>query len=219
MVARYHIWLPISEIWGTSLLRKGAEFKSPLQTLHLNFLKGTLDVKCTTTNWAVLRECGHELLQIYWFRAALLSTNSLTLRRVVEAYMCLHAHTKHCWTAEFMHAFQGLRGCDVYMQAVKNGQPICIQHFTADFRQQVRVVWQDVASVDPWIGNDRLATYKAWFPAPYADDLRAGVHAYAQNGGDPLVLPRHMLSFRYSNARHARCEQVQAKSTYTEGGV
>eukprot|EP00983_Pelagomonas_calceolata_P050352 1141943-Pelagomonas_calceolata.AAC.1 len=36
----------------------GKEFSSALQTLHLDFLKDTLGVKQTTTNWAVLRECG-----------------------------------------------------------------------------------------------------------------------------------------------------------------
>ena len=59
--------------------------------LHLHFLKGTLGVKRSTTNWAVLRECGHEPLQFYWFRSAvklfnsMLNTNSDTLRRVVQA--------------------------------------------------------------------------------------------------------------------------------------
>jgi len=65
-----------SQIWGTALLHKGAEFKSPLQTLHLNFLKSTLGVK-RTTNWAVLKECGHEPLHFYWFRAAVKFFNSL----------------------------------------------------------------------------------------------------------------------------------------------
>ena len=50
-----------------------------------------LGVKQSTTNWAVLRECGHEPLQFYWFRSAvklfnsMLNTNSDTLRRVVQA--------------------------------------------------------------------------------------------------------------------------------------
>jgi len=184
-----------SQIWGTAFFHKGAEFKCPLQTLHLNFLKGTLGVKRTTTNWAVLRECGHEPLQIYWFRAAvkffsLLATNSLTLRWAVEAEVCLHTRAKHCWTAEFMQAFQGLRRSDAFTQAVRSGQPICFQQFTANLRQRVRAVWQDTASVDPLTGNNKLATYRVWFANPFADDLRAGVHAY---GGAPLVLPRHLF--------------------------
>eukprot|EP00983_Pelagomonas_calceolata_P051804 1142569-Pelagomonas_calceolata.AAC.1 len=31
---------------------------------------GSLKVKRTTTNWAALRECGHQPLQYHWFRAA-----------------------------------------------------------------------------------------------------------------------------------------------------
>ncbi len=125
------------------------------------------------------------------------ATNSLTLRWVVEADVCLHTRAKHCWTAEFMRAFQGLRRCDTFTQAVQSGQPICFQHFTADLRQRVRAVWQDTASVDPLTGNNKLATssstYRAWFTTPFADDLLAGVHAYARNGGAPLVLPRYLF--------------------------
>ena len=61
-----------------------------LSTLHL---KGALGVKRSTTNWAVIRECGHEPLQFYWFRSAvkllisMLNTNtsSVNLRREVQA--------------------------------------------------------------------------------------------------------------------------------------
>ena len=78
-------------------LQAGREFSSPLSMLHLHLLKeDTLGVKQCTTNWAVLRECGHESLQFYWFRSAvklfncMLITNSDTLRRVVQADLNLH---------------------------------------------------------------------------------------------------------------------------------
>jgi len=80
-----------SQVWGTGFLQAGREFSSPLSTLHFHFLKGTLGVKQSTTNWAVLRECGHEPLQFYWFRSpdklfnSMLNTNSDILRRVVQA--------------------------------------------------------------------------------------------------------------------------------------
>jgi len=48
-----------SQVWGTGFLQAGREFSSPLSTLHLHFLKGTLGVKQSTTNWAVLRDCRH----------------------------------------------------------------------------------------------------------------------------------------------------------------
>ena len=38
-----------SQVWGTGFLQAGREFSSPLSTLHLHFLKGTLDVKQSTT--------------------------------------------------------------------------------------------------------------------------------------------------------------------------
>jgi len=57
------------QVWGSGLLREGDVFGPTFQTLHLNFLKGTLGVKRSAPNWAVLRECAHEPLQFYWFRA------------------------------------------------------------------------------------------------------------------------------------------------------
>ena len=66
-----------SQVWGTGFLQAGREFSSPLSTLHLHFLKGTLGVKQPTTNWAVLRECGHAPLQFYWFRSAVKLFNSM----------------------------------------------------------------------------------------------------------------------------------------------
>eukprot|EP00983_Pelagomonas_calceolata_P029990 938981-Pelagomonas_calceolata.AAC.1 len=59
----------------------------PLQTMHLCLLKRIFGVKRTTPNWSVLRECGHEPEQFYWYRAAvkfynaLLRGNSTTLSK------------------------------------------------------------------------------------------------------------------------------------------
>ncbi len=65
-------------------MREGDVFRPTLQTLHLNFFKGTLGVKRSAPNWAVLRECAHEHLQFseaigigYWFRAAIRFYNGL----------------------------------------------------------------------------------------------------------------------------------------------
>eukprot|EP00983_Pelagomonas_calceolata_P133394 1161961-Pelagomonas_calceolata.AAC.3 len=60
----------------------------------------------TTTNWAVLRECGREPLQFYWFRSvvkmynSMLRSNSETLRRVIKADVNIHSHEPACWTAQ-----------------------------------------------------------------------------------------------------------------------
>eukprot|EP00983_Pelagomonas_calceolata_P009948 322302-Pelagomonas_calceolata.AAC.1 len=58
------------QVWGTEYIKAGKELASDLR--HMSYLKSTLGVKLTTrgsttTNWAVLRECGHEPLQCYWF--------------------------------------------------------------------------------------------------------------------------------------------------------
>ena len=67
-------------------------------------LKGTLGViKRTTTNWAVLRECRHELLQFYWFRSVvklynMLKPNSEASSRVLKADLSMHSRDPSCWT-------------------------------------------------------------------------------------------------------------------------
>jgi hypothetical protein len=74
------------QVWGTEYFKSGQEFESALQVRHMSFLKGTLGVQHTTTNWAVLREVGHEPLQFYWFDSvikmynSMLRSNSVTLR-------------------------------------------------------------------------------------------------------------------------------------------
>ncbi len=78
------------QVWGSGFLPEGDVFRPTLQTLHLNFLKGTLDVKRSAPNGAVLRECVHEPLQFYCFRAAIrfyngvLSSNSATLMQALH---------------------------------------------------------------------------------------------------------------------------------------
>jgi len=78
----------------------------PLQTVHMCLLKGILGTKPTTPNWSVLRECGQEPLQFYWFRAAvrfynaLLCSNSSTLAKVLKTDIAMSTINKKCWSAE-----------------------------------------------------------------------------------------------------------------------
>ena len=60
-----------SQVWGTVYLSEGSETGSQLQKRHLCSLRHILGVKNSTTNWAVLRECGQEPLQFFWFRASI----------------------------------------------------------------------------------------------------------------------------------------------------
>ena len=121
-------------------------------------------MKQSTTNWAVLRGCGHKPLQFYSFRSAvklfnsMLNTNSDTLRRVVQADLNLQPRSSACWTAQLLGAFQGLRGCELYVRAVQTGRAIPIQEFTAGKKHSMRCVWRDAELVDPNTHNNKPAT-------------------------------------------------------------
>jgi hypothetical protein len=175
------------QVWGTGFIKAGKEFASDLQVRHMSFLKGTLGVKRTTTNWAVLRECGHEPLQFYWFRSivkmynSMLGSNSETLRRVLKADLNIQSREPSCWTAQVLDAFQGLRRCDSFVQAVRQGSPIRIQEFTDDLRHRLRAVWRDVEGVNPRETYNKLASYQSLFAVPFHHNERA-----------PACLPRHM---------------------------
>jgi len=101
-------------------------------------------VKRSALYWAVLRECAHEPLQFYWFRAAirfyngLLSSNSATLKQTLHADLKLVHRAKTSWASDILRDFEGLRGCDAYTQAFLQGLPICYSDFTADLRFRIR---------------------------------------------------------------------------------
>ncbi len=73
------LWLPKAfvvpavmygcQVWSSGFLREGDVLRPnpTLQTLHLNFFKGTLGVKRSVPNWAVLHKCAHKHLQFSWF--------------------------------------------------------------------------------------------------------------------------------------------------------
>ena len=66
----------------------------------------------------------------------MLNTNSDTLRIVVQADrdLNLQPRSSACWTAQLLSAFQGLRGCELYVRAVQTGHAITMQEFTADLK-------------------------------------------------------------------------------------
>jgi hypothetical protein len=73
----------------------------------------------------------------------MLNTNSDTLWRVVQADLNLQPRSSACWTAQLKSAFQGLRGCELYVRAVQTGRAISMQEFTADLKHRMRGVWRD----------------------------------------------------------------------------
>eukprot|EP00983_Pelagomonas_calceolata_P052350 1142817-Pelagomonas_calceolata.AAC.1 len=91
---------------------------------------GSLGVKRTTNNWAVLRGCVHQPLQHYWFRvsvklySSLLGTNSSTLRRVVQADLKLQSTL-----------------------AVRSGGAVSMNDLSADLRYRLQGVWREAESV------------------------------------------------------------------------
>jgi len=86
-------------------------------------------VKRSVPNWAVPRECGHELLQSYLFRAidfynGFLSSNSATLKQALHADLKLVPCAKTSWVSDIVRAIKGLRGCDTCTQAFLQGHLI-----------------------------------------------------------------------------------------------
>ena len=109
-------------MWGTVYLSEGSEFGSHIQKRHLYPLRRILGVKNSTTNWAVLRECGQEPLQFFWFLASIrffnsmLNSNSETLCRVLKADLHLASFDSSCWSAQVSNAFNGLQGSAMFKQ-------------------------------------------------------------------------------------------------------
>jgi hypothetical protein len=65
------------------------------------------------------------------------------LRRVVQADLKLQPRSSACWTAQLLSAFQGLRGCELYVQAVQTGHAITMQEISADLKHRMRGAWRD----------------------------------------------------------------------------
>ncbi len=177
------------QIWETQFMKQGSEFYSPLQTAHLCFLKGVLGVERSTSNWAVLRECGQEPLQFYFFCAAakffnsLLSGNSGMLTKIVHADIALGASNRKCWTAEVIEACVGLRAADTYADCMKAAPPLPLQDLVVDLSERLRAVWRELDGVDPRTHAEKLATYHAWMALPLKpSNVR----------GHPHLLPRYL---------------------------
>ena len=96
--------------------------------------------------------------------------------------MSIHSREPSCWTAKVLDAFQGLRRCNVFVQAVRQSVPISIQDFTDDLKHRLRGVWKDVEGVDRQGSSSKLATNHALFAVPFDTSARASAR-----------LPRHLF--------------------------
>ena len=160
-----------------------------MQTCHLSFLKGVLGTKRSATTWAVLRECGHEPLRFYWFRAAvklyngMCESNSELLRKVARADTALRFREQHCWTAQFMFALHELEHGQEHCDAVVRGEELSMSRFCLDLRKQNRALWDAVDGLNPREHAQKLVPYHNWMAVP----LPAGDSAYQR-----LYLPWHL---------------------------
>jgi hypothetical protein len=106
-------------------------------------------VKNSTTNWAVLRECGQEPLQYFWFRASIrlfnsmLDSNSETLRRVLKADLHLASFDSSCWSAQVSNAFNGLQSSAMFKQKLLRATQVPMQEFICDLRFRHLKVWKE----------------------------------------------------------------------------
>ena len=157
-----------SQVWGTEYLSEGSEFDSQVQKRHLCSLRRILGVKNSTTNWSVLRECGHEPLQFFWFRASIrffnsmLDSNSDVLRRVLKADLHLASFDSSCWSAQVSSAFGGLQDGALFRQKMLRASQVPIQEFICDLRHRQQKVWIEADGVCPRAVNKKAVTYHKW---------------------------------------------------------
>jgi len=161
----------------------------PLQTVHMCLLKGILGVKRTTPNWPVLRECGQEPLQFYWFRAAvrfynaLLCSNSGTLAKVLRADIAMSTVNKRCWSAEFLDALHNLERSGDFQHHVRTLQTIPQSEFAVDVRKRLRSIWSQANQLGNEDQTDKAAKYHNWVALP----LRL-----VTVDGPPFSVPRYL---------------------------
>eukprot|EP00983_Pelagomonas_calceolata_P009652 312362-Pelagomonas_calceolata.AAC.1 len=141
-----------------------------------NNYEKAMSVKSTATNWPVLRECGQESLQFYWFRATvkilncILDANSGTLNQVLKTDVHrvneqgdLADRDESCLSAHVSAAFSGMRNEDVKTKNAK-----CFQDSHAGFygefvlRYGQQKVWREADAPNPREMNRKAATYHHW---------------------------------------------------------
>eukprot|EP00983_Pelagomonas_calceolata_P007225 235267-Pelagomonas_calceolata.AAC.1 len=141
----------------------------------MSYLKSTLSVKRTTTNWAVLRECGHEPLQFYWFRSvvkmcnSMLRSNSETLRRVLKADWNIHSREPACWTAQVLDVSKAYGAMIPLCK-------LCGRAFLFLFKNLLMTSGTDCEQCGEVLREDtysKLATYQSLFAVPFDHNVRA----------------------------------------------
>ncbi len=146
-------------------------------------------MKRTTSNWSVLRECGQEPLQFYWFRAAgrffnaLLCSKSGTLAKVLKADIAISTVNKKCWSAEYLDALHGLESSGDFEHRVRTLQTIPQPEFVVDVRKRLRSIWSQANQLGNEEQTDKAAKYHYWVALP----LRS-----VTVDGPPFSVPRYL---------------------------
>eukprot|EP00983_Pelagomonas_calceolata_P066380 1149004-Pelagomonas_calceolata.AAC.2 len=74
----------------------------------------------------------------------------------------VHFKDDECWTAQLIQAFQGLRSSEIFEQAVRSGNAIFLNDFSADLGYKLQGAWREAGSMDPRGNNNQFATYQGW---------------------------------------------------------
>ena len=115
-----------------------------------------------------------------------------------------------CWTAQLLSAFQGLRGCELYVRAVQTGHAITMQELTADLKHRMRGVWRDAELVDPNTHNNKSAIYHSWFAIPFSKNERKSITV-------PQYLHLDLSKHVMCNVSNSACVRILWKSRQQRG--
>jgi len=154
-----------SQIWATPFLKQGKEMDNPLQKWIIATLKRWLGVRDTTPSWSVLRECGLEPLQFKWFRAAIrlynsfTHHNSTTVRKILQADICLSSSSCGCWSSHIINAMDGLHNASQFKDNIRNCEPIHLRQFVIDLRSRQVHYWTQFSGPTPRQQNSKQRTY------------------------------------------------------------
>jgi len=151
----------------------------------------------STINWAVLRECGQEPLQFFWFRASIrlfnsmLDSNSETLRRVLKADLHLASFDSSCWSAQVSNAFNGMQSSAMFKQKMLRATQVPMQEFICDLRFRHLKVWREAVFSCPRAVNKKAVTYHKWCGSsesgPRGSPFSLTSYLYAQGFGQTCV--------------------------------
>jgi len=161
----------------------------------LTSLRRIFGVKNSTTNWAVLRECGQEPLQFFWFRASIRLFNSMLDDSNSET--------------QVSNAFNGLQDSAMFKQKMLRATQVPMQEFICDLRFRHLKVWREANLSCPRAVNKKAVTYLRWCGSSESGPRGSpfSIPSYLYKDLDKHVL-RNFSRFRL-RAHHLRVESCK----------